>query len=124
MKVTAARKWREENYTNWKLKKRLEELMFSSGITEQELCKKLNLPLKSWDHIKRGVRRPSHTLLQEIMNILGDEVQTLFLGYYITDNPPKFLRADHYKNNVLTTKSKDLIKDKKRKKKKFVYLNY
>jgi len=106
------------------LRKRLRELVFARGLTELELSKKIGIDINSWDQISRGVRRPSHTLVNELMKILGDEVQLLFIGYYITPHFPKLVSADIYEKDSITKMLQEDIKEVKKRSKKFVYLNY
>lgn len=93
-------------------------------MTELILIKKLNISKKSWENIKKGIRRPSHTLVNELAILLGDEIRLLFTGYYITDSTPKLTLASEFIQDKITKKSQENIKEMKKLKKKFVYLNY
>jgi hypothetical protein len=92
-------------------------------LTEQELCKTLGIESKSWDHLIRGVRRPSHELMNELMKILGDEVILLFLSNYMEEPFPKFVPADELKQDDITKSMQEKIKKVKSGSGKFKYLN-
>ena len=76
----------DQTYLNKNLMKRLLDLIYSRGLSELELCKKVGISYRSWDYLKRGVKKPSSNLLNEFMKVLGSEVQLLFMGYYITND--------------------------------------
>ncbi|MFA5856066.1 MAG: hypothetical protein WC867_01810 [Candidatus Pacearchaeota archaeon] len=87
---------------------RLRELAFTRGLSEDQLCKKLGIDYKLWKSLTRGLRSPSHSLIIELMAILGDEVQMLFLGAYMEESYPKLIPANEYLND----KNIEMIKEK------------
>ena len=97
-------------------------MIFSRGLTELELCSKLNIPYKSWEQIVRGLRRPSHLLVYLLMHILGDEVQGLFYSYYIDDPLPSIVRGDLYCDNKSAKNMEKYIQKIKNEGKEFRYL--
>jgi hypothetical protein len=58
------------------------------------------------------------------MKILGDEVQALFLGYYMEISYPKFTSADKYITDPVTREVEKKIQEIKKKRGKFVYMDY
>ena len=57
------------------------------------------------------------------MQILGDEVQGLFYGYYIDDPFPKLIPANEYQTNKVSKSMKKYIEKINKEGKEFRYLN-
>ena len=93
----------EDNYVNRKLQKRLGELIYSRGLTEIEVCSYLGIHIKSWEYVRRGIRRPSQEFIARLMELLGDEVLILFLGYYMDDEFPKIVSALEFETDPMRT---------------------
>lgn len=93
----------------------------SRGLTESSLCKNIGIDQKTWERLKRGIRRPSENLINELMIHLGDEIQLLFKGIYIEDQKPIFLTADKFFQDKITTQIQQDIKKIKKANKKLRY---
>jgi len=107
---------------NKTLQLRLKELIFSKGLTELELCEMLGINIKTWDYVSRGILRPGHNFINELMKILGDEIQLLFIGCYIHNELPRLIPASKYEDYNVIKKILDKIKQVKEKGGDFRYL--
>ncbi len=92
-------------------------------MTEYELRTKLGIPELAWNQLIRGIRRPTHSTVYALMQILGDEVQSLFYGYYIDDPFPKMIPANEYQANKVSKSMQKYIEKIKQEGKEFRYLN-
>jgi len=56
------------------------------------------------------------------MQILGDEAQRLFYGYYIDDSTPKIIPANEYETNKVSKSMQKYIEKIKKEGKEFRYV--
>jgi len=121
-KKMANRKWFEDHYVDRKLQNRLRVLIWSHGLTELELCSQLGITYPVWEQVRKGIRRPNHLFVYRLMEILGDEVQGLFLGHYIDDGFVKLIPGDIYEANKVTKSMARYIEKIEEEGKEFRYL--
>jgi len=79
-------------------------------LTELEVCNFLGIHPLAWNLVIRGVRRPSNKFIVKVGEILGDEAQLLFLGYYIDNNKPEFVLSNEYDPDFLMKLANEKIK--------------
>ncbi len=85
-----------KHYTNFRLKKRFEELCLSRGISEDEICKILNISPQFLDMIKRGVVHCPERIEMALCLLFGYEPIRNFLSHYVEDISIKIQTADKY----------------------------
>ena len=86
-----------KHYTNWKIKRRFEELCASRKISEEEICKHLRISSEFLDLIKRGVVHCPERIEMALCLLFGYEPIRNFLSHYIDGGSPKIISADNYK---------------------------
>lgn len=95
--------------------------MRARGMTDLAIAKYTGLNTNTWFMIKKGLLRPGDNLVNLLMKIMGDEIPLLFMGYYITEEYPKFVSADKYVRDIV---SRDMHEDIDKVRKKGGKLRY
>ncbi|PIN90577.1 hypothetical protein COU57_03180 [Candidatus Pacearchaeota archaeon CG10_big_fil_rev_8_21_14_0_10_32_14] len=85
-----------KHYTNWRVKRRFEELCASRKISEEEICRHLNISKEFLDLIKRGVIHCPERIEMALCLLFGYEPIRNFLSQYVEEISPKLITADRY----------------------------
>ena len=83
--------------------------MRARGLTDIAVAELTGLHIKTWMMVKKGILRPGDNLVNILMKVLGDEVPLLFMGYYITEHPPRLVRADKFKMDIVSKRMHENI---------------
>jgi hypothetical protein len=88
------RHWRENVYVNHKKRQRLNDLMRTRLISDEDIAKALDIKLEFWLFLKRGVKRIPQRYEKALRELLGDGFMWVTHSYYLDRDLPKIVTAD------------------------------